>query len=340
MARGDQILRHWNLLRMLQTRGGGLSLRDIASELEVTERTVQRDFELLQEAGFPIEYEEDEFGKRYWRMPHDFFSTGPLVISLTEAVSLHLAEDLFAPLAGTLFADGLRSVLDKVHSLLPARALEYFRELDQTVYVRQRARTDYSHQADIIRVLTEATRANRIAEVTYRSLWRDDQYTTRFDPYGLVFYDGDLFLVGHSHKADGLRIFKVARILGTVTTDDTFDRPADFELESHFRSAFGIVRGRGEPQEVVVRFTGAAAALVDERLWHETQKLEWLPPESTLFETPDEPHTLLATFRLSNFVELKRWLLSFGEHAEVLRPATLRSEMLADLRAAARRYED
>src|SRR5690606_30903561 len=91
MARGDQIQRHWNLLKLLQTRGAGLLLRDVASELEVSERTIQRDFELLQELGFPLEHEDDEIGRRYWRLPRDFIRSGPLVLSLTEALSLHLA---------------------------------------------------------------------------------------------------------------------------------------------------------------------------------------------------------------------------------------------------------
>jgi predicted DNA-binding transcriptional regulator YafY len=56
MARGELILRQWNLLKMLQTRGEGMPLRDIAEAFEVSERTVQRDFEVLQELGFPIEY--------------------------------------------------------------------------------------------------------------------------------------------------------------------------------------------------------------------------------------------------------------------------------------------
>ena len=75
MARGEQILRHWNLLKTLQTRGEGMPLRQLAEEFEVSERTIQRDFEMLQELGFPIAHQEDEYGKRYWRMPHDFFRT-------------------------------------------------------------------------------------------------------------------------------------------------------------------------------------------------------------------------------------------------------------------------
>jgi hypothetical protein len=51
------------------------------------------------------------------------------------------------------------------------------------------------------------------------------------------------------------------------------------------------------------------AALIEERVWHESQKLQSLPPEGTLFEPhPGEPEALLATFRLSNLVEFKRRL--------------------------------
>jgi hypothetical protein len=68
-------------------------------------------------------------------LSHDFFKTGPLVLGLTEVDSLHLAEHPLSPLAGTLFAEGLRSALDKVGSLLPTQALDYFPELDSIVYV-------------------------------------------------------------------------------------------------------------------------------------------------------------------------------------------------------------
>jgi proteasome accessory factor B len=341
MARGELILRQWNLLKMLQTRGEGIALRDIAEALDVSERTVQRDFEILQELGFPLDHEDDEFGKRFWRMPHDFFRTGPLVLGLTEAVSLHLAERLLDPLAGTMFADGLGSVLAKVRSLVPAPALDYFAELDNTVYVRRIGKTDYTAHADTIRVLADAIRGERTVSVIYRSFWRKDQYETLFDPYGLVFFDSDLFALGRSHRAEGLRILKVARVATVSSTGDRFERPADFELEKHFRDSFGIVHTGAEPVEVVAKFTGTAAALVSERAWHESQKLAWLDAEATLFdEIPDDPEAVLATFQLADTVEFKRWIRGFGPDAQVVRPDWLRREVRDELLAAAAKYSD
>jgi len=340
MPRGDQVLRQWNLLKMLQSRGQGLSLRELAEENGVSERTIQRDFETLQEMGFPVDHDQDQCGKRFWRLPHDFFKTAPLVLSLTEAISLHLAEHLFEPLAGTLFADGLATIRDKIRSQLPAKALEYFRGLDEVVYVRRIGLTDYSAHAGTIRALTEAAQQNRAVDIAYDSLWRGERYTTLVDPYGLVLYEGDLFLVGFSHKAGAIRIFKVTRITTASQTPQPFERPVNFHLEEHFRNTFGIVRSSGPPVEIVVRFTGPAAALVEERLWHESQQVERLASEPTLFEElGDGRPTLQATFKLADLVEFKRWIKGFGADAEVIRPETLRQELQAELRDALRRYE-
>ncbi len=340
MARGEQILRQWNLLKTLQTRGEGVPLRRLAEEFGVSERTIQRDFEVLEELGFPIEHEEDHCGKRFWRLPADFFRTGPLVLGLTEAISLHLAAHFFDPLAGTHFAEGLRTILEKIRSQLPERTLDYFRELNETIYVRRTGVTDYSAQAETIRTLTDAAHTRRTVEITYRALWRGAAYSTRYDPYGLVYYDGDLFLVGYSHRAGALRIFKITRVTEALPTDQRFRRPADFSLEENFRASFGIFQPTGEPVEICVRFRGPVAALVEERVWHESQRLEWLPSDQTLFESAsDEPDSLLASFRLANLVEFKRWIKGYGDMAEILRPAWLRDEMHAELRAAARQYE-
>lgn len=341
MPRGEQIVRHWRLLQMLQRRGIGLTLQELADEFEVSTRTLQRDLEFLDEVGFPLAHEADVYGKRFWRLPHDYFQSGPLVLSLTEAISLHLAEHLFAPLAGTQFAGGLRSILDKIRSQVPAKALDYFRQLDETFYVRRIGVTDYARRAATIELLTTAARESRTVTMSYQSLWRSAAYETRFDPYGIVYFDGDLFAVGHSYRAEATRVFKISRIAQAEPTAERFERPSDFNLAEYFQSTFGIVQVGAEPVEIEVHFHGPAAALVEERIWHDSQKLEWLPAEPTLFgsQTPDSG-ALRAVFQLSNVVEFKRWLLGFGAMAEVIRPHWLRAELHTALLVAAERYAD
>ncbi len=340
MARGGQIHRHLNLLRTLQTRGVGIPLAQLAQDFEVSDRTIQRDLELLQELGFPVAYEEDAYGKRFWKMPNDFFRAGSLALSLTEALSLHLAERLCAALAGTHFAEGLDSILAKIRSLIPSQAAAYFTEASGTLHVRPFASTDYSGHRDVIRMLDEGIRDDRSVEITYRSLWRGDEYTTLYDPYGLVLHLDDLFLVGRSRRANALRVFKVTRILSARSTREVFERPEDFDLGSLFQTSFGIIQSDATPIEIVVQFNGVAAAVVEERIWHDSQRLEWLPNEPGLFAPGDHgPDALIATFRLAEVLEFKRWMKGFGDQAVVLKPDWLRDQVHEELAAAARRYE-
>jgi len=231
------------------------------------------------------------------------------------------------------------TLLDKIRSLVPHKALDYFTGLDETVYVRRMGLTDYAPHAETIATLADAARADRTVELTYRAIWRGEAYTTRLDPYGLVFYDGDLFVVGRSHRAAAVRTFKITRITAAAPTAETFKRPAGFDLEDHFRNSFGIFKLGDEPVEITVKFTGAVTALVEERVWHESQQLTWQPADETLFDqAAGEPGTLIATYRLSGVAEFKRWIKGFGEQAEIVKPPWLRQELREELLAAAERH--
>jgi predicted DNA-binding transcriptional regulator YafY len=63
MARGDQLARQWKIIQMLITSRQGKSAADLAVEIECHPRTLYRDLEALQAAGFPI-YTEKVEGRR------------------------------------------------------------------------------------------------------------------------------------------------------------------------------------------------------------------------------------------------------------------------------------
>ena len=84
---------------------------------------MKRHLNVLQEVGFPIVFEQRDFGKRFWKLSRDFVETGQVLLSVTEMLSLFPSRQLLAPLAGTQFGDGLSSALDKIKTLLPSKAL-------------------------------------------------------------------------------------------------------------------------------------------------------------------------------------------------------------------------
>ena len=66
--RNQQVVRQWTLLRQL-ARGRGNTYNSLAQALGVTSRTIRRDLEALQAAGFPLVDEtDDDAGTVQWRM--------------------------------------------------------------------------------------------------------------------------------------------------------------------------------------------------------------------------------------------------------------------------------
>ena len=54
MTEDPQMMRHWNLLRMLGARRLGVTVRELARELGVTEKTIRRDLDFLRQMGVPV----------------------------------------------------------------------------------------------------------------------------------------------------------------------------------------------------------------------------------------------------------------------------------------------
>ena len=75
-----------------------------------------------------------------------------------------------------------------------------------------------------------------------------------------------------------------------------------------------------------MRFTGVAARLVGERVWHASQKV-----------TPDK-RGLMLEMRVGLSPDLRHWILGWGAEAEVIEPADLRRDVAGAAAEAARVY--
>ena len=94
------IERQWILLHMLSARRFGISVRDMAHETRVAEKTIRRDLKLFQRHCFPLRETNGERGRKTWRLPHAD-NVPPLAFALDEAIVFYLARPFLEPLAGT-----------------------------------------------------------------------------------------------------------------------------------------------------------------------------------------------------------------------------------------------
>jgi predicted DNA-binding transcriptional regulator YafY len=326
MARGESLVRQWRLLKCLQARRFGVGTEELASELACSKRQVQRDLGILGQVGFPINFEERDFGKKFWKLSPAFIERDELMLSVTEILSLYLARELLAPLSGTQFGEGLGSALEKFKALLPKRTLDYFADLDETLLVKSIASHDYQGQDKEIRILNQAISEGRELRIRYRSAGKGRTSDARYHPYGLIFFSTNLYVVGHHVEYGEVRTLKVSRLQGVELTGKRFERPADFSLRAYTGGSFGIY-SPGKLQAVEVRFTGWAATNVREHRWHTSQRI-----------VKDTGPTVVARFDLSDTTEFRRWLLGFGRCAVVVKPEALREEIQAEFCAACAAY--
>ncbi len=323
----QSLLRQWRLLKALSVRRLGNPLKEMAQELEVNVRTIRRDLELFRRLGFPIREETGEFNRKRWRIaaewnePHKCFT-------FDEAIALFLARRSFEPLAGTPFWEAANRAFDKIRAALTDDVVAYLDRMADTFYQTHVGVSDYAGRRDLIETLWVGMEDRRAVKITYSSLHEPQPHSYAVHPYGMALHNGSLYLVGFSPKHDEVRRWKVDRVAATELTGERFCRPADFDLRQHFAGAFAVWHDGQAPLTVRVRFSPTAGRYVQEKRWHDTQQLHLQPDGS-----------LIAEFQLSSTVELKSWILSFGEDAEILSPQDLREKVKKELENLLARYK-
>ncbi len=325
MARGDTLGRQWRIIQLLISARRGWSAADLASEMDCNARTVYRDLEALQVAGFPL-YTERVEGKNLWSVLDTVKHQLPVPFSLTELMALYFGRDMMRVFQGTAFHDSLESLFQKVRTTLPPESVKYLKSVEQTLHVGIKPYKDYARFKEMIQRVEEAAREHRTLEIVYYTMSRESEGRRRVDPFRIWFYNGTFYLIGYCHKRGEVRIFALDRIRMLSVTKATFEIPEDFDLDAFLRPSLGVFQG--EPVRVRVRFAPRAAGYIREKVWHESQEITLEDDGSVLFEA-----------EVAGLDEIRFWVLGWGSAAEVLEPEALREAVRAEARALAERYE-
>ena len=327
MSEQPSLLRQWTLLRTLSARRQGATLRELAGDAGVTSKTILRDLDMLRELGFPLVHATSDHGRKHWKLDG---AKGLLQIQFTveEAAALYLGRQFLEPLAGTYFFDGAQRAFQKIRSTLGDAALRHLEKLAAAFYQKTHGWSDYSKQGELIDELVRAIEDRRLTVITYQSL-RSTEPVTHYDihPLAIVWHKQALYLIAHSCDHGAIRTFKVDRISAAEVQGLQFNRPHDFDPHELLAGSFGIFEGDGPTQTVRIRFSREVARVVAERTHHPSQQLRPRPDGS-----------VVAEFELSSFEELSSWILSWGQHAEVLEPPGLRERITAMLKSALATY--
>ncbi len=312
MPRNDQVTRQWHLLRLLES-ARGVTIDEIVSRLPADYphhgRTVRRDLEALEAAGFPILNDRIE-GRVRWRLMDGIRQAPAIGFSATELMALVISRSLLKPLAGTEIQAALESAMTKASRLLPAESLDYVQQMQNVFSVGLGPHKTYRLHRETIDRLTQAIAKKRTVQMRYYSASRLKTTRREVDPYRLWYASGGLYLVGYCHWRKEPRMFAVERMKAVTLTDHPYQMPLGFDLEAFVRDSLTVMRGR--PIEVTLRFDKPTAAWAKDRMWHPTQKI-----------TPMKNGGMLMTLTVADSREQVGWVLSFGSGVRVMRPHSL-----------------
>lgn len=215
-----------SLLLLLQTRGK-LTAQDLATELEVSIRTVYRDIDALHAAGIPLYGNAGPAGGYQLLGGYRSKLTG---LTSDEAESLFLMPGPAAEL-------GLGSVVAAAQLKMVAALPEELRDRAGRISSRFHLDTPGWYDSDEtphLAAVADAVWNQRVIDVRYRR-WKAPREVTRtLRPYGVVLKAGRWYLVALGSTS--VATYRVSAILDLAVSAETFDRP-DFDLVGYWNSS-------------------------------------------------------------------------------------------------------
>ena len=319
----DRVARMTRLIQVLRAHPNGIRPTDLARRVNTSVRTVYRDLRSIdQEIGVAVWSEGG-----LWGVAGDEFLP-PLKLTLSEAMAVFLSARLMVRYADKYDPD-LASAFEKLEEGLPSALREH---VDRTLGILSGHPLDEAFSRHV-HLLTRAWAERRVVILDYDPP-RQSRYgpgserrraTVR--PYLIEpsLQTHALYLIGWDETRNGLRTFKIERILDVALSPRTFE-PPEAGIEGSLGPAWDIIADQPEV-EVVLRFAPTIAGRVREATWHPTQRVE-----------VEADGSLLWRATVSGTIEIRLWILSWGDEVEVLAPVELREDVAATWRRAVERY--
>jgi len=249
-------------------RPEGVRISELCRILEVAPRTLQRDIQLLTEremnltAGTPgslqVEWQPGQDRLRIWT-PGPF--RRPPRLSRAEAAAVVLGIRSRAAAPGELDEERFHRVLERIHGILMESAPESAEP--PPVFDASLSEPDVEFRD----LALDAMAQGRALDLDYLKPEAEAPEYRRLAPYATVHAEGSWYLLGRDPDADGMRAFRMDRILRIAITDERFQVPEDFDPQDYAREARLFFQGPDEapPEPVGVVYSPRIARWIEER---------------------------------------------------------------------------
>jgi predicted DNA-binding transcriptional regulator YafY len=311
--RADRLI---SILLLLQNKGK-LTTRELAQELEVTERTIHRDMEALSAAGIPVVAERGKAGG--WRFLEQY-RTNLTGLKADEIKSL-LISPSFQLLADLGLTKEWHDARQKILASIPSSFQNKADDIWNRIHIDTSAWRQSIEKMESFKVLQQAIWEDRKLYLSYERA--DGESVERVvNPLGLVAKGSTWYLIAASNEQ--IRNYRASRIKSALLMSETFTRPNDFILAQYWNSStqeFIKTLPRYEADVEVspyilprIKFTGRFVQI----LKMESPIENGWTPVKLCFDTEQEA---------------KEYLLGFGNQIKIIKPHNLKQDIYDMARA-------
>lgn len=317
-------VRYLTMLRMVPRFPKSITTTELARRLEeqgfaVTLRSIQRDLEKLS-VDFPLLVDEDS---RPYQWSFDREATMDIIpaLDLPAALTFELARAYLTPMLPPRALSHLKPHFDEAHRAL-LRERNPLGQWPSRVRVIKRglggARP--AIDADVLETVTEALLREHQCKLTYQARSWPQPEQVVVHPYGLIFRDPNVYLIGTIEGRKGIRQLVLHRAETGELLEQSIERPAEFDLDLYILSgAMGILRS-DEPVYLKLRCDKPALNHLIESP---------LAFDQVTNEIDDGSFEIAVT--VGDTQDLRWWLTAQAVHCDILEPDWLRKDIQTTL---------
>ncbi|MET9156105.1 YafY family protein [Streptomyces griseoflavus] len=314
------------MVLLLQSRPS-MTAAELASELEVSERTVTRDAQALSEAGVPVYADRGRIGG--YRLVGGY-RTRLTGLARGEAEALFLSG-----VPGALREMGLEDTASAARLKVSAALLPSLRDASRTA--AQRFHLDAPNwfreptTPELLPAVADAVWDDRRITARYRR--GEDEVERELEPYGLVLKAGVWYLCARVAERGAFRVYRIDRFTAVEAGGERFERAADFELPAFWEERAEQFSRSILRAEVVVRLSAEGVR----RLPHVVDP----PAAREALDRAGEPDGggwVRVTLPVESEEVAFTQLTALGAEVEVLEPGGLRERFAAEAARLAEAY--
>jgi len=293
----------------------GRELSGVCGQFGVKERTIRRDIKMLNEELPPKKGEPPEFeietrpdgSKWLVRRPRESGRSGATIYNL---VSMYLSLEFLRLLENAIIAPPLEELMEKVESMIPESQRALLRQFPRKFFAAPSPHKDYSSEqcAEVLEDAIAAIVHQNELTIHYKRLGQEQPREMRVQPLTLLHHRGSLYLIAIKKGRANPFYYSLERIKAAQRhREDRFEYPDDYNPRRLLDGAFGVFSRKDKIKTLRIRFPPELREYIMSWKVHETQK----------FEEQNDGSAILA-MKVTDSDEVRSWIRSFGETAEIL----------------------